>query len=78
LRASAACSRVWPVFCAAPLQRGAQAVGVEGAGQQVVDRDVARRQPRLPRQAGDEAGQAAARAVAQAQHVDRRLHRARW
>jgi hypothetical protein len=56
-----------------PLPGGlAQAVGLEGAGQQVVDGDVVAHV--LPRDAGDEAGQAGARAVGQAQDVDRRLH----
>ncbi|KAG1254265.1 hypothetical protein G6F65_017109 [Rhizopus arrhizus] len=52
---------------------GAQAVGVELAGQQVVDGDVVGHG--AARQAGDEAGQATARTVGQRQDVDRGLHR---
>ena len=51
------------------------AVGEERAGQQVVDRDVVLRD--LACEAGDEAGQACARAVRQAEMRERRLHRAR-
>ena len=51
----------------------AQPVGVERPGQQVVDGDVVPRD--LPGEAGDEAGEARARAVGQAQDVDRRLDR---
>lgn len=57
------------------LQRGAQAVGGELARQQVVEGDAPRRQT-AARQPGDEAGEAAARAVAQAQDVDGGLDRA--
>ncbi|SOY55961.1 hypothetical protein CBM2585_A60166 [Cupriavidus taiwanensis] len=51
-----------------------QAVGIERAGQQVVDGDAVLRH--FARDAGNEAGQARARAVGQAQHIDRRLDRA--
>jgi hypothetical protein len=50
------------------------AIGVEEAGQQVVDCHVVRHG--LARQAGDEAGESGARAVGEPQHVDRHLHRA--
>src|SRR5882757_2772184 len=53
----------------------AQAVGVEGTRQQAVDGYTAAH--RDASDAGDEAGEAAARTVAEAQNVDRRLHRAR-
>ena len=63
-------------LCDRALHRRAQAVGVEGAGQQAVDGDASRRQL-AAREAGDEARQAAARSVREAEDVDRRLHRAR-
>src|SRR5437773_1228434 len=53
----------------------AQPVGVERAGQQAVDGDAVAHGD--AGDAGHEAGQPAARTVAQAQDVDRRLHRAR-
>lgn len=59
------------------IQGLAQALGIEGSGQQVVDRHVAPGQVRLAGQAGDEAGQAAARAIGEAENVDRRLYRRR-
>jgi hypothetical protein len=53
----------------------ADAVGVEEAGQQVVDGDVV--PDGLPRESpATKPVRPAARAVGQAQHVDRRLHRA--
>src|SRR6266851_6412163 len=59
----------------ARLVSAAQPIGVERTGQQAVDGDA------VPDSdaghAGHEAGEAAARAVAQPQYVDRRLHRAR-
>src|SRR4051812_38638766 len=48
-------------FLRAALQRRAQAVGVECAGQEVVDRDVRRCELLRARDTGDEAGEAAAR-----------------
>ena len=59
----------------AHLVGAAQPVGVERPGQQAVDGDAVAH--RDARHAGHEAGQAGARAVAQPQDVDRRLHRAR-
>src|ERR1022692_1362892 len=53
----------------------AQPIGVEGAGKQVVDRHVVPRN--LARKTRDKAGQAAARAIGQAENVDRRLDRQR-
>ena len=64
-----------PRFSASALARAAQPVGLERARQQPVDGDVV--DHGLARQAGDEAGEAGARAVGQAQHLDRRLHRGR-
>src|SRR6267378_1629835 len=57
------------------LEVRAQPVGVERAGQQVVDGHVVAHG--LARQPGDEAGEAGARAVRQAELGDRVLHRAR-
>src|SRR6185312_7293542 len=54
--------------------RVAEPIGVERARQQAVDGDAVT--DRGARHAGDEAGQARARAVAEAEDVDRRLHRA--
>src|SRR5579864_1322104 len=57
------------------LRDAAQAVGVERPGQEPVDGDVV--DHGFPRQAGDESGQAGARAVGEAENVDRSLHRGR-
>jgi hypothetical protein len=67
-------SKSWPVFLRRAGHRALEAIGVEGAGQQVVDGHALRRDGRA-RHAGHEAGEAAARAVGEAQDVDRRLHR---
>src|SRR5262249_48930997 len=54
---------------------GPEPVGVEGPGQEVVDRDVVR--DGLAREPRDEAREPGAGAVGQAEDVDRRLHRDR-
>ena len=59
----------------ANLEVRAQPVGDERAGQQVVDRDVVAHD--ASREPGDEAGQPRARAVGEAEDVDRRLDGAR-
>src|SRR5436190_1555681 len=57
------------------LQRGAQTIGIERAGQQVVDRDVLAYG--FARNSGDEPGEAATGAIGQAENVDWRFYGAR-
>src|SRR5262249_18304388 len=57
------------------LDIGAEPIGVERAGEDVVDRHVVG--DRLAAETGDEAGEPGASAVGQTQALDRRLHRDR-
>ncbi len=63
-----------PVCFAVRGDEGGDAVGVEGAGQQIVDRDIG--VDHLPRDAGDEAGEAGAGTAGEVEPGHRHLHRA--